>query len=68
MWMTCQQLHILFYDKSQILFQKITKNTTNQLYVNEILLHKRSCTRPISVTRLEGPVRTGYMARLSHAD
>jgi hypothetical protein len=67
LWMTCQQLHILFYDKSQISFRKITKNMTNHLFINKILLHRRSRARPINATKPGGPVRMGYVVRLSHA-
>jgi hypothetical protein len=55
-----------FFDKKPIVFEKITKNMANQLYVNEILLHRRSHTSLIGAMRPRGPVRTYYVARLSH--
>jgi hypothetical protein len=36
----------------------------NWIYVNEILLYRRSHVRPIDVTRLRSPVLMGYVVRL----
>jgi hypothetical protein len=73
-WTTCQQLHILFYNNSQILFQKILK--TQQI---SYTLTKSCCTEEIMPDQ---SVRLGlrvlckratwvvplYLARLSRAD
>jgi hypothetical protein len=66
-WRTCRQLKFLFYDRSQIVFWKITKKMANRLYVNEILLQIRSHTNPIGGTRPGGQVQTGYLEWLSCA-
>jgi hypothetical protein len=47
--------------------QKIIKNTANRIYINKILLYRRSRARPIGATRPGGHIQTGYVARLSCA-